>query len=162
VRSLSLHSAWPKTDPFLRAVVHSWRTAAQALGNVAEVVIESIFPWCLTPELYATRPEYIDSLAEFVRGRPMPPMDAFMRQSSAVLNHDATPVLSEIVAPTLITLGRFDLLTSSRFADSMSAEIKDTEVVVFDASSHAPIYEQVDEFNQRTLAFLIERGSTIK
>ncbi len=162
VRSLSLHSAWPKTDPFLRVVVHSWRTAAQALGNVTEVMIQSIFPWCFTPELYATRPDYIDSLAEFVRGRPMPPLDAFMRQSSAVLNHDATPVLTEIVAPTLITLGRFDLLTSIRFAHSMTDAIKDTEMVVFDRSSHAPIYEQVEEFNQRTLAFLTEHGSTVK
>jgi pimeloyl-ACP methyl ester carboxylesterase len=162
VRSLSLHSAWPKTDPFLRVVVHSWRTAAQALGNVTEVMIQSIFPWCFTPELYATRPDYIDSLAEFVRGRPMPPLDAFMRQSSAVLNHDATPVLTEIVAPTLITLGRFDLLTSIRFAHSMADAIKDTEMVVFDRSSHAPIYEQVEEFNQRTLAFLTEHGSTVK
>jgi pimeloyl-ACP methyl ester carboxylesterase len=162
VKSLSLHSAWPKTDPFLRVVVHSWRTAAQALGNVTEVMIQSIFPWCFTPELYATRPEYIDSLAEFVRGRPMPPLDAFMRQSSAVLNHDATRVLTEIVAPTLITLGRFDLVTSIRFAHSMADAIKDTEVVVFDGSSHAPIYEQVEEFNQRTLAFLTKHASTVK
>jgi proline iminopeptidase len=125
-------------------------------------MIQSIFPWCFTPELYATRPEYIDSLAEFVRGRPMPPLDAFMRQSSAVLNHDATPVLTEIVAPTLITLGRFDLLTSIRFARSMADAIKDTEMVVFDRSSHAPIYEQVEEFNQRSLAFLTEHGSTVK
>jgi 3-oxoadipate enol-lactonase len=159
VKSLSLHSAWPKTDPFLRVVVDGWRLAAQALGSVTEVVIESIFPWCFTPELYATRPEHIESLAEFVRGRPMPPVDAFMRQSSAVLNHDATPVLTEIVAPTLITFERFDQLTSSRFANTMAVAIKDTEVVVFDGSSHAPIYEQVEEFNQRTLAFLTEHRS---
>jgi 3-oxoadipate enol-lactonase len=159
VKSLSLHSAWPKTDPFLRVVVDGWRLAAQALGSVTEVVIESIFPWCFTPELYATRPEHIESLAEFVRGRPMPPVDAFMRQSSAVLNHDATPVLTEIVAPTLITFERFDQLTSSRFANTMAVAIKDTEVVVFDGSSHAPIYERVEEFNQRTLAFLTEHRS---
>jgi pimeloyl-ACP methyl ester carboxylesterase len=159
VRSLSLHSAWPKTDPYLRVVVEGWRTAAHALDNVTEVVIQSIFPWCFTPELYAMRPEYIDSLAEFVRGRPMPPVDAFMRQSTAVLNHDATAVLTDIVAPTLITFGRFDTLTSSRFADPLAQAIQDSQVVVFEGSSHAPIYEQVEEFNQRTLAFLAQHGS---
>jgi len=85
VKSLSLTSAWPRTDPFLRAVVESWQIMAQGLGSVTEMVIRGIFPWCFTPELYAARPEYIDSLADFVRGRPMPPVDAFLRQSGAVL-----------------------------------------------------------------------------
>jgi hypothetical protein len=43
---------------------------AKALGSVAEMVILGIFPWCFTPELYAAKPDYIQSLAEFVRGRP--------------------------------------------------------------------------------------------
>lgn len=30
VRSLSLHSAWPATDPFMRACMESWRTQARA------------------------------------------------------------------------------------------------------------------------------------
>lgn len=59
----------------------------------------SLFPWCFTPELYAAKPEYIDSLAEFVRSWPMPPVDAFLRQSDAVIAHDATGVLSLIKAP---------------------------------------------------------------
>ena len=101
VTSLSLHSAWPSTDPFLRVVVEGWRIMAQALGSVADMAIKGIFPWCLTPELYASRPEYIDSLADFVRGRPMPPVDAFLRQSEAVLAHDARAVLGSIQAPTL-------------------------------------------------------------
>jgi pimeloyl-ACP methyl ester carboxylesterase len=127
---------------------------AQALGNVAEMVIQGIFPWCLTPELYASRPEYVDSLAAFVRGRPMPPVDAFVRQSEAVLHHDAEPQLSRIQAPTLITFGDRDLVTSSRFAQPLREGIKDSEVTVFKDCSHAPIYERVEEFNTRTLAFL--------
>jgi hypothetical protein len=60
------------------------------------MVIQSIFPFCFTPELYAARPEYIESLAEFVRSRPMPPVEAFMRQSEAVLRHDATGLLGAV------------------------------------------------------------------
>ena len=40
VKSLSLHSAWPATDPFLRAVVESWRIMAEGLGSVTEMVIK--------------------------------------------------------------------------------------------------------------------------
>jgi hypothetical protein len=79
---------------------------ARALDSVTDMVIQGIFPWCLTPELYAARPEYIDSLADFVRSRPMPPVDAFLRQSDAVLSHDASGVLGQIQAPTQITFGR--------------------------------------------------------
>jgi 3-oxoadipate enol-lactonase len=154
VKSLSLHSAWDRTDPFLRAVVEGWQIMAQGLGSVAEMVIRGIFPWCYTPEMYAARPEYVDSLADFVRGRPMPPVDAFLRQSGAVLAHDAQPVLGSVQAPTLITFGRHDVVTSTRFAGPLSEAIAGSEVLVFEDCSHAPIYENVAEFNQRTLAFL--------
>jgi pimeloyl-ACP methyl ester carboxylesterase len=154
VTSLSLHSAWDRTDPFLRVVVEGWRTMAEALDSVTEMVINGIFPWCFTPELYAARPEYIDGLAEFVRGRPMPPVDAFLRQSGAVLTHDAQRVLGSIQAPTLLTFGRHDMVTSTRFADPIRDAIRGCELIVFEDCSHAPIYENVEEFNQQTLAFL--------
>jgi 3-oxoadipate enol-lactonase len=154
VKTLSLHSGWTASDPFLRAVVESWQIIAQALDSVPEMIIQGIFPWCFTPEMYAARPEYVDSLADFVRSRPMPPVDGFIRQSGAVLAHDATAALGSIQAPTLITFGRHDLVTSTRFAAPLSEGIADSEVLVFEDCSHAPIYENVEEFNQQTLAFL--------
>jgi pimeloyl-ACP methyl ester carboxylesterase len=84
----------------------------------------------------------------------MPPVDAFLRQSGAVLAHDATAVLGSVQAPTLITFGQYDLVTSTRFAAPLSEGIPDSEVMVFEDCSHAPIYEDVEGFNQRTLAFL--------
>jgi pimeloyl-ACP methyl ester carboxylesterase len=158
VRSLSLHSPWPGTDPFLRVIVEGWRIMAQALDSVTDMVIKGIFPWCFTPELYAERPEYIDSLADFVRGRPMPSVDAFLRQSEAVLAHDAHGVLGMIQAPTLITFGRHDAVCSTRFAEPLSRGIRGSEVTIFEDCSHAPLYENVEEFNGRTLAFLRHHG----
>jgi pimeloyl-ACP methyl ester carboxylesterase len=154
VKSLSLHSAWPKTDPFLEAAVESWQVMAQGLGSVPEMVIRGIFLWCYTPQLYASRPEYIEALADFVRGRPVQPLDAFMRQSRAVIAHDAESQLRKIQAPTQITFGRYDLVTSTRFADALTQNIQHAELVIFEGCAHAPIYEKVDEFNQTTLAFL--------
>jgi len=127
---------------------------AQGLGSVPEMVIRGIFLWCFTPELYASRPEYIDALAAFVRGRPAQPLDVFMRQSQAVLAHDAEAQLGKIKAPTQITLGRHDLVTSTRFADPLKQNIQQAELVIFEGCAHAPICEKVDEFNQATLEFL--------
>jgi 3-oxoadipate enol-lactonase len=154
VKSLSLHSAWDRTDAYLRAVVESWRLIAEGLDSVPEMIIKGIFPWCFTPEMYAARPDYVDSLAEFVRGRPMPSVSAFLRQSDAVLAHDVTAVLSSVQVPALVTFGRHDAATSTRFAGPLTEAITGAELVVFEDCAHAPIYENVEEFNQRTLAFL--------
>jgi len=154
VKSLSLHSAWTKTDPFLKVVVEGWQVMAKGLGSVPEMVIRGIFPWCYTPELYAAKPEYIDALADFVRGRPVQPLAAFMRQSNAVIAHDAESEVGKIEAPTQITFGRYDMVTSTRFADPLKQNIQHAEFVIFEGCAHAPIYEKVDEFNQTTLEFL--------
>ncbi len=53
-----------------------------------------------------------------------------------------------------MTVGRHDLLCSTRFADELTGGIADAELVVFEDCSHAPIYENVQAFNDRTLAFL--------
>ena len=154
VRSLSLHSGWTRSDPYLKTVVQGWQVMAKALGSVPEMIIQGIFPWCLTPELYAEKPDYIKGLADFVRGRPAQPVDAFMRQSNAVIAHDADAQLGKIRVPTQITFGRHDMVTSTRFAERMTNGIKQSELAIFETCSHAAIYEQVAEFNEQTLAFL--------
>jgi pimeloyl-ACP methyl ester carboxylesterase len=154
LKSLSLHSGWAKSDPFLKTVVEGWQTIAKGLGSVTEMVIQGIFPWCFTPELYAAKPDYVESLAAFVRGRPAQPLDAFVRQSNAVIAHDALAQLTGIKAPTQITFGRHDVVTSTRFAEAMKSGIRTSEMVVFETCAHAPIYESVSEFNDKSLSFL--------
>ena len=159
VKSLSVHSAWTKTDPFIKTVVEGWQVLAKALGSVTELIIRAIFPWCLTPDLYASRPEYIESLASFVRSRPEQPVDAFIRQTEAVLAHDLESHFGMIKAPAQITFGQYDLVTSMRFAGALQNKIQNSELIVFAGCSHAPIYEKVEEFNQKSLDFL-QRHST--
>jgi len=53
-----------------------------------------------------------------------------------------------------ITFGRHDVATSTRFADRMKGKIRNSELFVFEDCAHAPIYENVAEFNHRTLQFL--------
>ena len=127
---------------------------AKAMGSVPEMVVLALFPWCLTPELYAAQPDYIKSLADFVRSRPAQSVPSFMQQSNAVIAHDAEGQLSRIKAPTLITFGRHDVATSTRFADRMKESIPNSELLIFEGCAHAPIYEKVAEFNDKTLQFL--------
>lgn len=158
VKSLSVHSGWTKSDGFLKIVVLGWQVIANAIGNVAEAVAVGIFPWCFTPTLYAEKPDYISSLADFVRSRPAQPVEAFMRQSDAVLAHDCEDQLGKIKAPTLITFGEYDMVCSTRFADRMTKNIKNTEMIVFKDCAHAGLYENVEEFNKKTMDFLVRNS----
>lgn len=153
VASLSVHSGWARTDGYLQTVVESWQIVANVAG-VPEMTIRAIFPWCFTPELYAQSPEYLESLAAFVRSRPPQSVPDFIQQSNAVLAHDVEAHVGRILAPTHITVGSRDQLTSTRFADGLKRGIRNSELHVFDGCSHAALYERVEEFNERTLAFL--------
>jgi pimeloyl-ACP methyl ester carboxylesterase len=154
VKSLSLHSCWPKSDPFLKAVAGNWQIIAKGLGSVQDTMIQGIFPFCFTPELYAAKPDYIEQIAAFVRSRPQQPVDAFLRQSEAFIGHDALGQLGKITAPTQVTFGRQDIVTSTRFVEPFRSGIKKSELVIFEMCAHAPICENVSKFNEDTLAFL--------
>jgi len=62
--------------------------------------------------------------------------------------------LGKIKAPTQITFGRQDMVTSTRFADRMKIIIKNSELLIFEDCSHAGLYEKTEEFNQKTSEFL--------
>ena len=42
----------------------------------------------------------------------------------------------------------------TRFAARLKSGIRHSELLVFERCAHAPLYEQVAEFNEKTLAFL--------
>ncbi|MFL5864227.1 MAG: alpha/beta fold hydrolase [Solirubrobacteraceae bacterium] len=159
VRSLSLHSAWDTSDLYLKTVVELWRALAPSQPTVADTVIQSIFPFCFTPEMYVSRPEFVDTLVDFVRSRPAQPLDAFLAQTEAAIAHDAGPVLGDIRIPTLITVGAHDLVCSPRFAERLHSRIDQSELVVFDHLAHAGLHEDPDAFNGASLDFLLrQRG----
>jgi pimeloyl-ACP methyl ester carboxylesterase len=157
VRSLSLHSAWDTSDRYLTTIVELWRTVASTLPTVADTVIRAIFPLCFTPEMYVSRPEFADTLADFVRSRPAQPLAAFLAQTEAAMAHDASPVLGAIGVPTLITVGAHDLVCSPRFAERINGKIDGSELQVFEHLSHGALHEDADTFNRTTLDFLLRQ-----
>lgn len=96
----------------------------------------------------------IQSLADFVRSRPAQPLDAFIQASNAIIAHESGAQLSRIKAPAQITFGRYDMITSTRFADRLKGGIAASELVIFEGCAHAPIYEKIEEFNSSTQAYL--------
>ena len=95
-----------------------------------------------------------DASESVYQGAAVCAVPAFIHQSNAVLAHDVEASLARIVAPTQITVGRHDQLTSTRFADRLKSGIRNSELLVFDGCAHAALYENVADFTLRTLAFL--------
>src|SRR4029079_6159004 len=156
---LSLHSGWHASDDYLKLVVEQWRTLATTLPTVADVVIQAIFPCCFTPDMYVERPEFVETLVNFVRSRPAQPVDAFLAQTEAVLAHDPRAALCEAELPALIALGARDRVCSTRFAEPLKSGIAGSELVVFDHLSHAGLHEDPETFNRATLDFLWRQRS---
>lgn len=155
VKSLSCHSGWTKTDLYIQVLTNGWKEIADYKGSVFETAAGHIFPLCLSPGLFANNPDHIQGLAEFVKGRPEQSVDAFKSQCDAVLSHDCEEELVNIKAPTLLTFGGIDAITSvDRFADKFKKGIANSEVVVFENCAHTPLYEKTEDFNRLTMEFL--------
>ena len=59
--------------------------------------------------------------ARRLRARPpRPAAGGLLWQTDAVLGHDASQVLGQVRAPTLVTFGAHDLVTSTRFAEPLT------------------------------------------
>jgi len=154
-KSLSVHSSWTKTDLFITILVNGWLETARANQSVVDTAINYIFPFCLSPELFASNPDHITALVDFVKGRPKQSLVGFVGQCGAVLSHDVEGKLENIKVPTLLTFGELDLITSvGRFADKLKNGIRNSELVVFKGCAHAPLYEKTQDFNNVTLSFL--------
>ena len=69
--------------------------------------------------------------------------------------HDGAPALKDITAPTLITVGAHDLVTSTRFVEPLQQGIANTEVVVFEHLAHAGLHEDPETFNRATVEFML-------
>jgi hypothetical protein len=130
---LSLHRCWPKTDSFLKTVVEGWQSTAKGLNSVQEMIIQGIMPWCFTPDFYSSNPEFKDKVAAFVRSRPKQPLDAFMRQSNAVINHNAqllkpTGIFVAVKLPMVLPLRPFQCFSAHHMPprrNGLSSQIRD-------------------------------------
>lgn len=67
---------------------------------------------------------------------------------------DSTPLLSTIACPTLILVGREDVITPPAMSEAMQRAVPESELVVFERTGHLPNLEQPDSFNATLARFL--------
>ena len=155
VKSLSLHSAWPATDPYLRTVVRGLADHGEGAGQRHRHGDQGDLPLVLHPGAVRGAAR-VHRLARRLRPRPA---DAAGRRLPAAVGGGARARRAAVLgldpgadADHVRPARRGDVDPVRRAAHRRGS--RDSEVVIFEDCAHAPIYENVEEFNSRTLAFL--------
>lgn len=150
-RSLVMASAYPKADEHLNEVTAAWREVSRTRDM--EDLFEEVLHWLFTAGyVQATRAE-MDKLKTFFRLTVQDP-ESFRQQSLAGVRHDARPALKAVACPTLVLHGGADRLVSREHAEELAALVPDARLVVLESASHFLTWENADEFNAETVAFL--------
>jgi pimeloyl-ACP methyl ester carboxylesterase len=152
--SLVLWSTWPRTDGFLRAVFTGIRYPF-ANDDVATAV--TVLGTVFSSELLDA-PEYDQVLAALL---PLVPktetqVRTVVEQWDAGLLHDATALLSQITAPTLVIAAEQDVLTPPRYGRQVADLVPGARYELFTGpgASHAVGLERPEEFAALLLDFL--------
>jgi pimeloyl-ACP methyl ester carboxylesterase len=62
--------------------------------------------------------------------------------------------------PTLLTAGTKDIFTPQHFTKSIAQEIPHAELILFEGSGHTHHWDRLEQFNRRTLDFLMKENFT--
>lgn len=153
VRTLQLHATYARPDAYLRALMASWRTVRSALGR--EDALRAMAPWLFAPATYNERPGFVETVLQTALASPHPQsLTGFLRQSEAVIAHDALDRLPAIRCPTLVSVAEQDGLVPPRFSRELADRIPGAELVVIPRGGHVCLWEHADAFNDLCLGFL--------
>jgi proline iminopeptidase len=90
--------------------------------------------------------DYDAKLEEELFGKVILNLEASKRYHESLRTYNVVPHLGEINAPTLILVGRDDIICPLSQAERMHKAIPESELVVFEKSGHLPYAEEPDAF----------------
>lgn len=154
VRSLTLACTWAEADARFLHTIAAWMWLAYRV-SVEERYRHVLYPWLFSPGFFAQK-ESIE--AAFQRAMAYPHQtkaEAIERQGRGILAWNGTRVkrLSAIRVPTLVLVGRDDILTPTAFARVVAGAIRRARLVVL-PGAHGFFLEHADRFNRTVLRFL--------
>lgn len=152
VRSLTLLSSWTQLDARGRAIIESWGDLSRQAD--AETVTRLMLPWLYTSAFYA-RPDAIEEIIKLVLANPNPPSpDVLYQQSRAITASNTANRLDRIQCPTLVAVGKEDVLVPIRFSEQLVAGIREAKLIVLEKTGHGMLIETPVEVASTMPAFL--------
>jgi len=153
VANLVLACTWAHTDPFLAAILESWRLMVERLSPVDFFKAQA--PWVFTHRFFQEPPPEVVALqASFAERGLLKSVAAYHRQIDACAAHDTLGLLPLLTTPTLVLVGEDDILTPPRYSRAIAAALTRAEVMLIPASGHACFLETAKPFTDRVLRYL--------
>lgn len=123
-----------------------------ASTNPPSAVVEQMLPKLLGPKTIADKP---DVVAEMKRiGSAQRPAGILAGLQALRNRPDSTATLSQIRVPTLIVVGKDDVLTPPSLSEGMASHIVGAQLVEIADAGHMANLERPAEFNAAVRAFL--------
>ncbi len=145
---LAVTSAAPNET--MKKVVGVWVEMAMQ-GNYKELMIDT------AEKSYSERYLKKYRLLYPLLGRMGKPksFERFLIQAASCVRHDAYAELNKIECPVFVIGGDCDKIVGTDSATAISANIRDSELFIYNGLGHAA-YEEAKDFNERVLSFLLK------
>ena len=119
-----------------------------------ELRIRNAFLWVFTDQFFENE-EQVSAAVNFALNQLYPqPLHGFAGQVAALLKHDTHNQISQISVPTLVLVGKEEILIPVNFSQELAANIPNAELVVSERAGHNYWMETPDSFNQAVMQFL--------
>jgi pimeloyl-ACP methyl ester carboxylesterase len=151
IRSLVLNGTWCRGDRFLHEIFRSWMWSAEKADSVRDFLV-AVNLWCFSPRIW--NEGIMDEWLEAAEASPYAQsVDAFCRSAEALIGHDSAERVSDISAPTLVTVGELDLVLPPRFSQELVGRIPGSRLVVIPGAGHQPFQELPTDYNRLLVGF---------
>jgi 3-oxoadipate enol-lactonase len=147
--------AAPDTHPMLGHTLRAF-AAAMTEGVSPKTIARIQLPYLVTSQFFEN-PEMVSMWVEVMAGNPYRPRGyACNRQTDACAGQDARAQLKQITAPTLVLVGKEDILLPVKLSEELAALIPRARLAVLEGGAHGFFIEIPNKFNQAVLEFLAE------
>lgn len=157
VTSLVLVSTWAKQDNFGAMI---WRHFKYVRAHVRpEQWMETLQLWIWAPKSIEDNLDGMLDGQQMAAHNPNPqPQHGFEGQCDASISHDSSGRLSEIKAPTLITVGDKDIFTPPHMSEQLQKGISGSRLDTYNGWAHVHHFEDLERFNTTTAEFMLEHS----
>jgi 3-oxoadipate enol-lactonase len=155
VRSLTLACTWAEADARFLHTIESWISLAHRVP-LEERYRNVLYPWLFSPAFIA-RKENIEQVFQRSMGYPhQTKPEAIERQGRGIMQWNGTRVgkLGSIKVPTMVMVGKDDILTPPAFSRALAAKIRRAKLVTLLGGGHGFFIEQAEACNRTLIRFL--------
>jgi 3-oxoadipate enol-lactonase len=154
VRSLVLACTWTEADARFLHTIDSWVSLVRRVP-IEERYRNVLYPWLYTPKFFETRHNIETAFQRAMAYPHQSKPEAIERQARGIVAWNGTRAkrLGDIKAPTLVLVGKDDILTPPAFSKAVAKGIKKARLVVL-PGGHGFFLEEADLFNRTVLRFL--------